>query len=122
MKIKAILMALALSVMYSPAGAQNSSNGYQTFSYSHITTNASTQVYTGIGSLHGISINTKGASANTITVYDDTDCSTVPVMGVIDSTSNVQTLIYDIGFNTGLCIKTATGTAPDLTVIYRKGQ
>lgn len=83
----------------------------------HITTNATTTVKTGQGMLHSITINTKGASANVATVYDNTAGSGT-VLAVIDTTSGVQTLFYDVVFQTGLTVVTATGTAADLTVAY----
>lgn len=85
---------------------------------SHITTLATTVVKSGKGALHAICINTKGATADTATVYDNTAGSGT-VLAVIDTTSAVGCLMYDIGFNTGLTIVTAAGTAPDMTVSYR---
>jgi len=88
------------------------------WSVSHKATNATTTAKSGAGVLHAITINTKGASSNTITVYDNTAGSGT-VMAVIDSTASVGTLIYDASFATGLTVVTATGTAPDITVTYR---
>jgi Tfp pilus tip-associated adhesin PilY1 len=88
------------------------------FGYNHITTNTTTTVKKGSGVLHAIVINTKGASANTVTIYDNTSASS-PVIAVLDSTSAVGSLNFDAYFSTGLTIVTATGTAPDMTVIYR---
>lgn len=90
----------------------------QECSYSHISSNATTTVKSGAGSLRGITINTKGASANTATVYDNTAGSGT-VIAVIDTTAAVGTLSYDIAFTTGLTVVTATGTAPDMTIAYR---
>lgn len=90
---------------------------YEVYGSTHITTNTTTTIRTGSGVLHAISINTKGATANTATVYDNSAGSGT-VIAVIDTTAQVQTLFYDIAFNTGLTIVTATGTAGDLTVIY----
>lgn len=87
-------------------------------SYSHISTNTSTQVKSAAGYLMGISINTAGASANTITLYDNTSCATT-VIGVIDGTVIGNVDLHGLKFATGLCITTATGTAPDLTVVYK---
>jgi len=68
--------------------------------------------------LHAITINTKGASANTATVYDNTAGSGTKI-ATIDTTASVGTLRFDAAFSTGLTIVTATGTAADITVLYR---
>jgi hypothetical protein len=88
------------------------------FGYNHITTNTTTTVKKGSGILHAIVINTKGASANTVTIYDNTTNAS-PVIAVFDSTTAVGTILFDVRFGTGLTIVTATGTAPDMTVVYR---
>ncbi|HEV3262053.1 MAG TPA: hypothetical protein VG013_34700 [Gemmataceae bacterium] len=85
--------------------------------YAHISTLTTTVVKSGAGYLHSIAINTKGASGNVATVYDNTTGSGT-VIAVIDPTANLQTLLYDVQFSTGLTIVTATGTAADLTVSY----
>lgn len=87
-------------------------------SYSHISTNTSTQVKSATGYLMGISVNKAGASANTITLYDNTSCATT-IIGVIDGTIAGNVDLHGLKFATGLCITTATGTAPDLTVVYK---
>jgi hypothetical protein len=89
------------------------------FSYQNITTNATTTVKSGAGLLHGIVINTKGASANVLTIYDNTAASGTKI-GTVDTVNGViGTIRYDAKFTTGLTILTATGTAADVTVIYR---
>jgi hypothetical protein len=87
------------------------------FQVNHISTNATTTVVSGTGILHTITINTKGASANTATVYDSTTASGT-VLAVIDTTANVGTLIYNAPYANGITIVTATGTAGDLTVTF----
>lgn len=87
--------------------------------FSRISTNTTTTVKSGAGILHKIVINTKGASANIATVYDNTAGSGT-VIAIIDTVNlNPQSLIYDLAFATGLTIVTATGTAADITVVYR---
>ena len=83
---------------------------YALFGYSHLAANATTTVKTGSGVLHSISINTKGASANVITVYDNTAGSGTAI-AIIDSTAAIGTLFYDVVFNTGLTIVIGMGTA-----------
>lgn len=86
-------------------------------SYSHITANTTTTIKTGIGILKKIVVNTKGASSNIATVYDNTT-GTGTVIAVIDTTSEIGAMEYDLAFTTGLTIVTATGTPADLTVVY----
>lgn len=71
--------------------------------------------------LERIIINTKGASSNTIKIYDDVVNEETPanLRGTIDSTITVGALEYGIPMFNGINIRTATGTAPDLTVVYR---
>jgi len=89
------------------------------FSYAHVAAGtATTTVKSGAGFLHCLSINTKGASSNTLTVYDNTAGSGT-VIAVIDTTAQVQSLFYDVTFATGLTIVSATGTGADYTVAYR---
>lgn len=78
---------------------------------------ATTVVKSGAGTLRGISINTKGASANIITVYDNVAGSGTKI-AVIDGTSD-RDHIFDVAFATGLTIVSATGTGADITVRYR---
>lgn len=85
--------------------------------YRNITANGTTVVKVGSGVLHSITLNNKGASSNTVTVYDNTAASGTKI-ATLDSTLAQSTLFYDVGFSTGLTVVVATGTAPDLTVSY----
>lgn len=87
-------------------------------SFSNITTNTTTTVKSGAGILYRVCINTKGASANVATIYDNTAGSGTKI-GTLDTTSGVACLAYEAAFATGLTLVTATGTAADLTVVYR---
>ncbi len=86
--------------------------------FSNITTNTTTTVKSGAGILHKVCINTKGASANTATIFDNTAGSGTK-MGTLDTTADTACKVYDAAFATGLTVVTATGTAADLTVVYR---
>lgn len=88
------------------------------FGYKNITTNTTTTVKGGSGILHAIVINTKGATANTATIFDNTTNSGTKI-GTMDTTTGVGTILYDARFGTGLTIVTASGTAPDMTVVFR---
>lgn len=84
-------------------------------SYAHITTNTTTTVKSGAGTLQNIVINNPG-SAWVATVYDNTAGSGT-VIAVISAAAG-QTLPYNLRFSAGLTIVT-TGTTPgDMTVIY----
>lgn len=87
------------------------------FHWVNINSNTTTQVKSGKGVLKSITINKSGASANTISVYDATSGTTSPI-AVINGTASTQTLSYNLQFNNGLRIITATGTAADITVSY----
>jgi hypothetical protein len=93
---------------FTPTGAIN---------YSNLSANGTTTVKSGAGLLHSLCINTKGATGNTATLYDNTSGSGTKI-ATIDTTAQVQTLLYDVGFTTGLTIVLATGTSADITVSY----
>jgi len=97
------------------------------YNYTHISTNTTTTIFTpqtgnqaSYALLHSVSINSKGASSNTVTIYDNTAGSGT-VIAIIDGTSAQTTLFFDVRCYTGLTIVTATGTPADITVSWRKG-
>lgn len=79
---------------------------------------ATTTVKSGAGSLIAVVINTKGASSNTLTIYDNTAGSGT-VIAIIDTTAALVTLTYNVAFSTGLTLVSATGTGANYTAIYR---
>lgn len=90
---------------------------YEVYAAAHISTNTTTTIRTGEGLLGMVTINTKGASANVATIYDNTAGSGT-VLAVIDTTAGPQSLFYCVKYTVGLTVVTATGTAADLTVSY----
>jgi hypothetical protein len=86
-------------------------------SYTHLNANGTTVVKSGAGWLHTLTINIKGASGNTVTVYDNTAGSGT-VIAVIDPTQNLVTLTFDAAFTVGLTVVIATGTAADITLSW----
>jgi hypothetical protein len=87
------------------------------FNYTHVSANGNGDALkSGSGILHSVTINTKGASANVLTLYDSLIHGTGTVIAVIDTTSQVQTLVFDAWFQTGLSYSLATGTAADVTL------
>lgn len=92
---------------------------YPVYEKTNITSNTTTSPLTSDGVLHAICVNNAGASGNTASVYDDPD-SADTVVAVIDTVElNGRCLVYDMALDNGLTIVTATGTAADLTVLYR---
>jgi len=72
------------------------------------------------GILIGISINTKGAASNTLTMYDNASAASGTKIATIDTT--VSAGFYNFGgvyFRNGLTLISATGTGADYTVIYQ---
>jgi hypothetical protein len=68
--------------------------------------------------LHAVSINSKGATSNILTLYDDALGGTTNPICVIDTTSLVTTLFFDIATVNGLGYALAAGTAADITIIW----
>lgn len=85
--------------------------------FSNLAANATTTLKIGKGWLRGVTINTKGASANTLTIYDNTAGSGTKI-ATIDTTVGGE-FNYDLQFNTGLTVVMATGTAADITVTWK---
>ena len=66
--------------------------------------------------LYAVTINSKGATANILTLYDGTSTGGT-VIAVIDTTANVGTLFYKLECRTALFVALATGTAADVTIL-----
>ena len=86
--------------------------------FKNITTNGNT-VVTESCLLVAVVINTKGASSSTAKIYKGTTQDPQTVIGTIATTIDLGRLDYGIPCPSGFSILTATGTAPDITVIYR---
>lgn len=86
--------------------------------YKNINTNTTTVVKSGPGVLKRIVVNKDGNTSNTCTIYDNTS-GTGTIIGTIDPVNAQIVFEYDVVFNTGLTIVTATGTAADLTIVYQ---
>lgn len=85
---------------------------------SNITTNTTTVLKRGSGTLRRIIINTNGATNNTAAIRDGVDASGA-LIGTINTTAAVGGVFeYNLDFFTGLTIVTATGTAANITVVY----
>lgn len=89
-------------------------------SYKHLAALGNTDAIKGAaGVLIGVVINTKGATANTLTLYDSLTHGTGTVIAVIDTTSTIGALAYNLAFATGLSASIAAGTSADVTVVYQ---
>lgn len=86
--------------------------------FANINTNTTTTVKSGAGVLKRIVVNKMGTSSNTCTIYDNTS-GTGTIIATIDPVHTQMVFEYDVVFNTGLTIVTATGTAADLTIVYQ---
>ena len=96
----------------------NASPLQASWSYTNLAALATTTIKSGPGRLKSITINTAGASSNTVTVYDNT-AGSGDTIATIDGTAAEQTLDYGgVEFTTGLTVVIATGTAADITVTW----
>lgn len=101
----------ALVISNKVAAAQSGAN-----SYKNITTATTTAVKATAGVLERVIINTAGAGS-TITLYDNTAGSGTKIATI---TSAAQTVLsFNCQFTTGLTAVTASGTAADITIVYR---
>ncbi len=92
---------------------QESQVYYEVYTGAHVTGTGTTTVKTGEGLLYCITINTKGLSANTLTVTLDG-----ATLGVIDTTAATQSLFFLAKYYTSLAVTSTTGTGADLTISY----
>ncbi len=86
---------------------------YEVLSGAHVTGTGTTTIKTGEGVLYCITINTKGASANTLTITVDG-----ATIGVVDTTAAQGSLFYYAKYTTSLAVTSTTGTGADLTIAY----
>jgi hypothetical protein len=109
---------LCVTVATDIAGEDRSNTRLRVYSpngYTHLAANATTTIKSGAGTLRGVTVGTKGATGNTLTLYDNTAGSGT-VIGVIDTTREQPFYPFDVQFTTGLTVVIATGTAADVTV------
>lgn len=81
--------------------------------YARYNTNAANTVCGQACTLHSVSINTKGATANTLTLADG-----VNTIAVIDTTAGPSFYLYDVACLTNLKATLAAGTAADVTIAF----
>ena len=85
------------------------------FNYSHLNANASTTLASAPVTLHSVSINTKGATSNTLTLNDGAGGTTI---AVIDTTAGPSFYLFDVQCKSGLQAVIASGTAADVTISF----
>lgn len=86
------------------------------YRYTNITTGTTTQVFTGAGTIHAITLNT--AAAGSIILADSVS-TTTPAIATIKASAAEGTYLYDVAVANGLRIITAGAT--DLTVSWTQG-
>lgn len=88
--------------------------------YGHISANATTALAGYPCELATVTINALGATSNTVTLYDsNTGAAGALVIAVINTTTQIGTLIYNVQCRNGLVAVMAAGTPADVTVCYR---
>lgn len=88
--------------------------------FREINSNATTQLRTGVGFLDRVVVNNAGTSW-TLQIFDNTSCAAPAIAGATAFTVPVagSTLLYNVNFNSGLCLLTAGTTPGSITVSYR---
>lgn len=88
--------------------------------YYRVASNASFNVGSLPVKLKSVTVNTKGAAANILTLYDNAlGNNSGNVIAVIDTVNiSSQTLFYDVLTRKGLAAIMATGTPADVTIVF----
>lgn len=69
--------------------------------------------------LHSVAINTKGAAANVLTLFDNNKGDTTGnTVAIIDTTAGPAYWLYDVDLLSGLSYSSATGAGADITFTY----
>jgi hypothetical protein len=89
--------------------------------YAHLAANATVNVAKNPCTLYSVTINTKGAASNTLTLYDNASAGSGTIIAVIDTTagpSSYQFGATGIQLGNGLTAVMATGTTADVTIAF----
>jgi len=108
------IWAVSVSISSAPRVTQPISG--PSVSFANITTNTTTTVKSGAGTLYNIAINTLGNTA-VVTIYDNTVGSGTKI-GTLTLVSGLPTPVYNVNFATGLTLVTTGIAAPDITIAY----
>jgi hypothetical protein len=113
-----VVTALALYVVRPGSiQAQGGTRNAVAYGYTEISSKTSTQVKSGMGILHTLTVTNAGTSW-TFQIFDNTACSGTAIAGGSAFTGVAGTLTFDAGFSKGLCIVTAGTTAGTATVTF----
>lgn len=89
--------------------------------YAHVAsgTTAGASVTKNPCKLHTVTINTKGATSNVLTLYDNNKGdNSGNVVAIIDTTAGPNYWLYDIDLLNGLSYSSVAGTGADITFCY----
>lgn len=88
--------------------------------YKHLSANGNNLCAKQGARLKSVTVNTKGAAANLLTLYDNAAGDTSGnVIAIIDTVNLVQpNFPYDVLTTSGLSATLATGTAADVTICW----
>lgn len=70
--------------------------------------------------LRSVTINTKGAAANLLTLYNGNAIG-ADIVAIIDTTVTFGTLLFDCTLLAGLFVVNAAGTSADITIAWTPG-
>ena len=87
--------------------------------YTHVAANSTVVIKAAPGNLYAVVINTKGASSNTLKLYDNASAASGTLIASIDTTGGTNPLNFEgLSFVNGLTAIMATGTAADVTFVW----
>jgi len=121
-----LILLVLLLTLYPTKSVQAQLAASSGFSYTNITTATNTQIKPANGTFHTLVINSPGATANAITIFDastgnctgGTTIATIPTAD-LPAAMVPTTVAFDLQFTNGLCVTTAGTTPPNITVTYR---
>lgn len=87
------------------------------YCFNNITTNTTTIVKSGPGTLNSVNINTKGSGTVAI-LYDSVTASGTKI-ATIDTSVNGPSALYNLAFTIGLTVVTTGKSPADLTLTYK---
>ena len=112
--MRRFILILVLSLLVPIVVEAGDTAVFESYKYKNITTATNTVIKAAAGIIGGFVVNS--GTMGTITLYDNTTCSTTKIATITAPTSGG---IWPAGakFTTGLCI--TTGAATDMTVFYQ---
>lgn len=117
----ALLLTLALFIAWPRHSVHAQLAASTGFHYANITTSASTVIKAAPGTLHTVVFNNAGSGGWTYQIFDAVTCVSPAIACATACAAPAAgtVLHFDLQANTGICVKTATGSAGDLTVTWR---